>query len=84
MKREQWRLPKTFEPAKVIEAYQQFCDGEPDALSLIKYTNDNTLSTHEYIKCCDCGLAHLRIYNVIKTPDGRWYIKVRSYRVPSK
>ena len=81
-KREQWRLPKEFKPDLAMDGFQQRHDGEPRIVDLVKHGNDRTLSAHEYIKCCDCGLTHLHTYNVMKTPNGKWFFKVRAYRVP--
>ena len=81
-KREQWRLPKTFRPAKVKKGTIQRHDGEPRIFSLTKHENDRSLSTDTFVECCDCGLTHHHIYNVIKPPNGKWYLLVRAYRQP--
>ncbi len=84
IKREQWRLPKTFEPDAEKNDSRQRYDGEPRFIDLVRHENDRTLSAQEYIECCDCELTHLHTYNVLKTPDGKWYLIVRAYRVPGK
>ena len=82
-KREQWRLPKTFKPAKVKkDGSRQRYDGEPRFHDLVKHANDQTLSADTFVKCCGCGLTHLNIYNVLETPNGKWHLLVRVYRVP--
>ena len=75
-----WRLPKPFKIARKKKGFRQRHDGEPRFLDLTKHDNDRSLSTHESVKCCDCGLTHLHTYNVLRTPDGNWYLGVRSYR----
>ena len=80
-KREQWKLPKTFKVEPIVNDSRQRSDGEPRFLVLTKHGNDRSLSTQEFSKCCDCGLTHLYTYNVIKTPDGNWYLVKRAYRI---
>ena len=81
-KREQWRLPPTFKPKPVKDGAQQRHDGEPRFYELKKFENDRTLHTDVFNACCDCGLKHHYTYNVLKTPDGTWYLVSRAYRVP--
>ena len=83
-KREQWRLPKTFVPNKEKEGTVVRHDGEPRLYTLTKHENDRTLSTSHFVECCDCGLTHMHTYNVLKTPDGNWYLVHRAYRAPGK
>ena len=81
-KREQWRLPKAFKPDSEVNERRYRHDGEPRLYDLVKHVNDRSLSTDTYIECCDCGLTHHYTYNVMKTPDGNWYLMMRAYRVP--
>ena len=81
-KREQWRLPKTFKTAKVVNGSIQRHDGEPRLYELVKHLGDRTLSVDTFIECCDCGLNHHHTFNVLTTPDGNWYLVHRAYRVP--
>ena len=80
-KRKQWRLPETFKPAKVKNDSQQRSDGEPRFYQLIKHGNDKTLTTHYFDVCCDCGLTHHEMFNLLKVKKG-WYLVTRAYRVP--
>ena len=82
-KRGTWRLPKAFVPAEVESGggVQRY-DGEPVLHRLENHDNDRTLSTFTCIKCCDCGLSHLHTYNVMKAPDGKWWLLARAYRAP--
>lgn len=73
-KREQWRLPKEFIPDSISDELRQRYDGEPCIYTLVKHGNDRTLVTD--------GLTHHRTFNVFKTPDGNWYLMIRSYSVP--
>lgn len=82
-RRAAWSLPKTFvEAAADKNGDVQRFDGEPRFLPLAKHENDRSLCTSSYGRCCGCGLEHHYTYNVIKTPDGEWYVVVRAYRVP--
>lgn len=82
-KREQWRLPKTFEVSVQDDDHHvQRHDGEPVLHHLENHANDRTMSTRAWTKCCDCGLTHLHTYNVMKGPDGNWWLLTRAYRVP--
>ena len=80
-KREQWRLPKEFKTEPIVDGCRQRSDEEPRILDLVKHASDRSLSTQEFNKCCDCGLIHLHTYNVIKTPDGNWFLVKRAYRI---
>ena len=79
-----WKLPKTFKVSKIKKGQRKRHDGEPRFLALVKHANDRTLSAHESVKCCDCGLTHLHTYNIIKTKlkkKVKWYIIERAYRI---
>ena len=80
-KRERWRLPKSFKPAKVKKGRIQRSDGEPQVYLLTKHNNDKTLTTHCFDVCCDCGLTHHLTFNVLKVRK-KWYLVERAYRVP--
>lgn len=82
-KRPTWRLPKEFEISPQQEnGDMQRHDGEPVLHFLANHANDRTMSTEAWIKCCSCGLTHLHTYNVMKAPDGRWWLIARAYRAP--
>ena len=83
-KREKWRLPKPFEISKVNkDGSQSRTRGEPLICGLIKHKNDETLSTDMFAECCDCGLTHHYMFNVMKPQkNGEWYLIMRVYRVP--
>ncbi|KKL18799.1 hypothetical protein LCGC14_2471900 [marine sediment metagenome] len=81
-KREQWRLPKAFQPDQKVNETRQRHDGEPRIYDLVKHANDRSLSADTFIECCGCGLTHHNTFNVMKTPDGKWYLMLRAYRVP--
>lgn len=51
-------------------------------MELVKHDNDSSLCADTFIECCDCGLTHHRTYNVVKPPNGKWYLIERAYRVP--
>ena len=80
-KREQWRLPKTFKPAKVKKGSQQRVDGEPRIYRLTKHANDKTLGVGTFDVCCDCSLTHHVTFNVMHVRK-KWYLVERAYRVP--
>ena len=67
---------------KEANADIQSHDGEIWMYPLANHANDRTMSTHDVTKCCDCGLTHLHTYNVMKTPDGLWWLVKRAYRLP--
>lgn len=79
-KGQRWRLPKAFKTSRLKKGFRQRHDGEPRFLNLKKHENDRTLSAHESVKCCDCGLVHLHTYNVLRAPNGQWFLLLRSYR----
>ena len=83
-KREQWKLPKTFEEAPVVVGNIQRHDGEPRHYALVKHENDSSLRADAFVSCCDCGLTHHYTYNVFKEPRGTWYLQIRAYRSPHK
>ena len=82
MIRDQWRLPKTFKTAKIKDGKRQRHDGEPRFFDLVKHENDRTLTADEVVSCCDCGLTHHHVYNVIRASSGKWYLSIRAYRMP--
>ena len=77
-----WKLPAEFKEATLRDGSIQRHDGEPRLYELTRFSNDRTLHVDTYIECCDCSLTHHYLYNVLKTPDGKWYLQARAYRVP--
>ena len=81
-KRPTWLLPKEFTVAPDKEGTIQRFDGEPVLHALENHGNDRTLSAHTWLSCCSCGLTHLHTYNVMKAPDGQWWLLTRAFRAP--
>jgi len=82
-KRDVWMLPKTFVERPVNkQGYIQRADGEPRFYPLVKHGDDRSLCADQFVACCDCGLEHHHTFNVVKTPDGKWWLVVRAYRMP--
>ena len=82
-KREAWRLPKTTKRETLPDGGVSIRDGEPRMHRLTKWDNDETLRTDVFISCCGCGLTHHNTYNVVKTPNGDWWLNLRSYAIPN-
>ena len=80
---ERWALPETFKVAEQSDAGTiQRQDGEPVTMRLVKHANDNTVAIDHFDVCCACGLEHHFTYNVMKDPDGAWWLVRRAYQVP--
>lgn len=65
----------------IISGDRQKRDGEPTVIQLRRWENDRTLSADHRLVCCDCRLEHLMTYNVLRGPDGEFYLVVRPYRI---
>lgn len=57
-------------------------DGEPLMVPLTRWNNDNALSGHLWLGCCDCRLRHLLAFAVYQTPDDEFWCQLRAYRDP--
>lgn len=56
-------------------------NGEAIVIGLDRWGNDRTARGSEQSVCCDCGLQHLNIYEVVLGPNKSFYLIKRAYRV---
>ena len=54
-------------------------NGEPHLMPLKRYSNNKALSTDWWCACCACGFRHLTTFDVIRSPDGDWWLSARAY-----
>lgn len=81
-KPESWRLPKTYKSPKPDKNdVVTRTSGEPTLYPLKRFEGDNSLTADAIRVCCDCGLSHLYVHNVFRSPDGNWYLQIRPYRL---
>lgn len=83
-KKTNWRkwLPKSIKPKMTGNGSRQMRDGEPDMIRLTRWPNDRTLHAQQWVVCCDCGLAHVYTYEIVRVSDDEWWLSRRAYRVP--
>ena len=55
-------------------------DGEPIAISLVKWKNSEFLEGGEQSVCCRCNLEHLFHYQVRRT-SGKFWLVIRAFRL---
>ena len=67
------------EPEYTKENAHHLANGEARLLNLYRSTNDRGLHAHEWILCCSCGLRHLYTFEVFRSPEGRYFMNMRSF-----
>lgn len=76
-----WKLPPVYKQRYAKDGIWTRQSGEPRISMLTRHANDNTLTCSVDNECCDCGLRHMNVYNVMRGPNGQWYLLNRVYRI---
>lgn len=82
MKKTEW-LPKAKPPKLTKEegkTVRSIREGEPSLIDLERYEGDNFVMGDRVDVCCDCGLAHHRVFSVRKR-GARFELEIRSWRL---
>lgn len=79
MKNKIWP-PKAYKHGSEAPDKESNIDGEGSWIYLRRFENDGTLKGRIWTSCCDCGLEHLYIYNVVRLKSGDWWLIKTPYR----
>ena len=66
---------------KVVRGLQHNEDGDCSVIPLQRQSGDRTIRGLLRNTCCDCGLTHVQLFEVFRTPAGDYYLNKRSYRI---
>src|SRR3990172_982470 len=78
-----WKLPKDKTEHLLGRGHRQLHSGEPVWNELTKWPKlDSSLHTHEFQKCCGCGLEHT-VHYVVTKGDDKWWLLSQAFMDPT-